>query len=203
MTTAVVSSIYHPSRGNSFKTIAWQPPKKRKKPPMNCISENVCVSSLAAFTSPGLIAADLRGRDLPSVIYELSGALQSEARIPELLPFYHAALSREYLCSTALSHEIAFPHAQISGLPRLTFAFGKSPEPLPWGSRTSSSVRFVFLIAAPSGNSVNYLSLIGGLAQFAKRSDLLQRLSKTSTPAGIYEFFAEIEISFRGGKDYP
>ena len=164
---------------------------------MNRATEPTAACTLADFTSPRLIAANLRGKDLPSVVYELSEALETEGRVPEVLQFYHAALNREYLCSTALSHGVAFPHAQITGLPRLSFAFGRSAEPLVWGSGTSSAVRHVFLIAAPAGDSGPYLSLVSGLAHFA-RSELLEKLAFATTPEAIFAIFGEIKFAFHG-----
>ncbi len=123
------------------------------------------VDSIARFTNPHLIRVNLRARDLPSIIHELSVALQEEARIPELLPFYHAALNREYLCCTALGNGLAFPHAAVIGLPKLSFAFGKTCTPIPWGSGTCSAVRMVFLSAVPAEDSITYISLVSGFAR--------------------------------------
>jgi len=164
---------------------------------MNRATEHATACTLADFTSPRLIAAHLRGKDLPSVVYELSEALESEGRVPDVLQFYHAALNREYLCSTALSHGVAFPHAQITGLPRLSFAFGRSSEPLVWGSGTSPTVQYVFLIAAPAGGSGPYLSLVSGLAHFA-RSELLHELSAATTQEAILAIFGKIRFAFHG-----
>ncbi|NOS70392.1 MAG: PTS sugar transporter subunit IIA, partial [Verrucomicrobia bacterium] len=72
--------------------------------------------TLADFTSPGLIIPHLRGQDAASVIQELSQALQREQRIPDSLPFYHAALNREFMVSTDMEAGMAFPHARLPAL---------------------------------------------------------------------------------------
>ena len=106
--------------------------------------------TLADFTSPGLIIPHLRGGDAASVIQELSQVLQHEKRVPDLLPFYHAALNREFMVSTDMEAGIAFPHARLPALREISFAFGRSDEPLVWGARAASPVRLVFLMAARS-----------------------------------------------------
>jgi mannitol/fructose-specific phosphotransferase system IIA component (Ntr-type) len=58
--------------------------------------------TLAKFSGPGLIIPHLRGRDAASAIKELSQALQVEKRVPDLLPFYQAALNREFMVSTGM-----------------------------------------------------------------------------------------------------
>ena len=74
--------------------------------------------TLADFTSGGLLVPRLRGRDAASVIQELSQVLQRETRIPDLLPFYHAALNREFMVSTNMEAGMAFPHARLPAVIR-------------------------------------------------------------------------------------
>src|SRR5262245_52240349 len=116
--------------------------------------------TLADFTSPGLIIPSLRGNDVASVIQELSQALQRERRVPDLLPFYHAALNREYLGSTDVGAGIAIPHARVLGLKQLSFALGRGREPLVWCSRAAEAVKLVVLVAVPGTESTQYLQLI-------------------------------------------
>src|SRR5438093_5874485 len=132
--------------------------------------------TLADFTTPGLIVPRLRGQDAASVIQELSQALQRENRVPDLLPFYHAVLNREFLLSSDWEAGMAFPHARLPALKELSFALGRSDEPLSWGGNAVRSVRLVFLIAVPATDSTQYLSLISGLARLAKEERLVEQL---------------------------
>src|SRR5512142_3485987 len=93
--------------------------------------------SLADYTELALMAPELRGQDAAAVIQELGQALQRTARVPELLPFYHAVLNREYLISTVLDYGIALPHARLAGLKNLCFALGRSQYPIQWGPKGS------------------------------------------------------------------
>ena len=150
--------------------------------------------TLADFTSPGLIIPSLRGQDAPSVIQELSLALQREGRIPNLLPFYHAALNREFLLSTEMEAGMAFPHARAPGLNVLSFALGRSAEPMGWGAKAARSVRLVFLIAVPATDSIQYLQLISGLARLAKESRLVDKLLAAQDPFRVFEVLQEIGL---------
>src|SRR5574337_616427 len=113
--------------------------------------------TLADFTSPDLIVPRLRGRDVPSILKELSQLLQHDQRVPDLLPFYHAVLNREYLASTDLQLGLAIPHARLPGVKDISFAFGRTDEPISWRTGAVDSVEMVFLVAIPATDSTQYL----------------------------------------------
>jgi len=150
--------------------------------------------TLADFTSPGLMVPHLRGRDAASVIQELSQAMQREKRVPDSLPFYQAALNREFLLSSDQEAGMAFPHARCPGLKDLIFAFGRSDEPLRWGAKAVCSVRLVFLLAVPATDSTQYLSVVAGLARLAKNPPLLQSLQAVPGEARMFEVFQQVEL---------
>ena len=150
--------------------------------------------TLADFTSPGLIVPHLRGEEATSVIQELSQAMQREGRVPDLLPFYHAALNREFLVTTEMQAGLAFPHARLAGLKEVSFAFGRSDEPLLWGARGTRTVRSVFLLAVPATDSTQYLLLISGLARLAKRGDLMEKLQMAQKTTEILDILNQVEL---------
>jgi len=144
------------------------------------------LSSLGDFTSEGLILLDLPGSDPSSLIQTLSQALQREQRIPDLLPFYHAALNREFLCSTANGAGLAFPHARIASLEHISFALGRCPKPVAWGSPGAPLVRLIFLLAVPATSSTEYLLLISALARAGTNRALLDKLlTVADAPAAL------------------
>ena len=106
--------------------------------------------SLADYTRPALIVPRLRERDTAGIISELSQALQREGCVPDVLPFYQAALNQELLTNSALDCGLAFPHARLGGIKRLQFAFGRTPEPIVWGAKSAWPVQFIFLLAVPA-----------------------------------------------------
>lgn len=150
--------------------------------------------TLADFTSPGLILPSLEGQDALEVIHELCQAMKREKRVPDLLHFYHAALNREFLGGHALEAGMAFPHARLPGLKQLSFALGRTDEPLRWGAKPDRSVRLVFLLAIPETESAQYLSLMSGLARVAKDRRLVEELLAGRVNSQMFEIFRRVEL---------
>jgi fructose PTS system EIIBC or EIIC component len=139
-------------------------------------------ASMADFTQPGLVLPHLLERDPAGIISELSHALQREGCLPDVLPFYHAALNQEWLGNSALDCGLAFPHARNAGVKKLQFAFGRAPEPVTWGPKGSRLVQLVVLVAIPATDSSNYLSLLAAIARLAQQPESLAELRAAETP---------------------
>jgi len=150
--------------------------------------------TLADFTSPALIVPRLQSEDVTGVIHELSQALQREGRIPDLLAFYEAALNRETLVSTNTEAGMAFPHARLPGLSQVSYALGRTEQPLVWGVNAKKSVRLVFLLAVPAADSTQYLPLISGLVRLAKSQTLLDKMLTLSEPTLLFEAMQQVEL---------
>ncbi len=150
--------------------------------------------TLLDFTNARLVIPHLRGTDAPSVIQELGQAMQREKLVPDLLPFFHAALNHEFLMSSDWEAGMAFPHARLPTLKEVSFAFGRADEPLGWGAKAANSVRLVFLIAVPATDSTQYLPLISGLARLAKRRRLVELLYDAQDVSEIIEVLNQVEL---------
>ena len=150
--------------------------------------------TLADFTSLGLIVPCLRGRDVAGVIQELSQAMQREKRVPDLLPFYHAALNREFLVNTDMEAGMAFPHARVPGLKEVCFALGRGDGPLGWSAKATRPVRMVFLIAVPATDATQYLQLNSGLARLAEDTRLVEKLHAAPDAARMLEVLQRITL---------
>ncbi len=143
--------------------------------------------TLADFTGPGLIIPQLRGGEAASVIKELAEALQLGNRIPDALPFYQAAIHREFLAGTDTEAGLAFPHARMTGLKEVSFAVGRSDVPLRWGSAAVASVRLVFLLAVPVAAATQYLQVVSGLARLSKDARMMSRLFEAGEASQMLE----------------
>ena len=139
--------------------------------------------------------------DVADVIQELSQAMQRERRVPDLLPFYQAALNREFLVSSEMEEGMAFPHARLPGLKELSFAFGRSDGPLRWGTRGAHAVRMVFLLAVPATDSTQYLLVISGLARLAKAPHLVEQLLGAQDIVQILDVLTQIKLRNRSAPD--
>ena len=155
--------------------------------------------TLADFTRPGLIIPHLVSRDETSAIHELSLALQREGCVPNWLPFYHEALNREFLLSTDMEEGLAFPHARLSGLRELAFAFGRSDVSFAWGPETTRQIRLVFLLAVPANGADDYLPLVSGLARLSANLSVLDAIRGAADAEGILAAFRGIELRGSAG----
>lgn len=150
--------------------------------------------SLADHTGPGLIVPRLRERDTAGIISELSQALQREGSVPDVLPFYQAALNQELLANSALESGLAIPHARLSGAKHLQFAFGRTPEPIVWGARSAWPVQLIFLLAVPATDAAGYLHLLASLARLGQQADLLAQLRAAENAVGILGVLQQIKL---------
>jgi mannitol/fructose-specific phosphotransferase system IIA component (Ntr-type) len=156
---------------------------------------NVAVSvSLADYTRSALIVPRLRERDTAGIISELSQLLQREGSVPDVLPFSQAALNQELLANSALESGLAFPHARLSGVKRLQFAFGRTPEPIVWGGRSSWPVQLVFLMAVPATDAAGYLHLLGSLARLGQQPEFLAQLRVADSVEAILGALQQIGL---------
>ncbi len=150
--------------------------------------------SLADYTRPGLIVPRLRERDTAGIISELSQVLQRGDCVPDVLPFYQAALNQELMADSALDCGLAFPHARLSGVKRLRFAFGRTPEPVSWGAGASRLVQLVFLLAVPATDAAGYLHLLASLARLGQQPESLDQLRAAASAEAILTVLERIRM---------
>lgn len=155
---------------------------------------SVGCATLADFTRPSLVIAELRERDTAGIISELSHALQREGCVPDVLPFYHSALNQELLLNSALECGLAFPHARLSGVKQVQFAFGRAPQPVAWGAKGSWPVQCVFLLAVPATDATAYLHLLASLARLGQQNGMLTQLRSAASARTILSVLEQIKL---------
>jgi mannitol/fructose-specific phosphotransferase system IIA component (Ntr-type) len=150
--------------------------------------------SVADYTQPELIIPRLRESDPAGIIEELSQRLRAQEVIGDVLSFYQAVVNHEFLSNSALPAGLATPHARSAQVSRLTLAIGRTREPVVWGLKESSLVEYIFLLAVPSTDGANYLSLLSGIAGFGRRADLLALLYAAADEQSIFEILKGINL---------
>jgi mannitol/fructose-specific phosphotransferase system IIA component (Ntr-type) len=158
---------------------------------MTDIAAPVC---LADYTRLELVVPRLRERDTAGIISELSHILQYQGGVPDVLPFYQAALNQELLANSALDSGLAFPHARLSGVKRLQFAFGRTPEPVVWGGRSSWPVQLIFLLAVPATDAAGYLHLLASLARLGQQPEVLSQLRLAGTAEALLAVLQSVKL---------
>jgi mannitol/fructose-specific phosphotransferase system IIA component (Ntr-type) len=120
--------------------------------------------------------------------------LQREGYVPDLLPFYHAALNQELLAGSAVECGLAFPHARLTAVKRLQFAFGRTPKPIIWGARGAYPVQLIFLLAVPATDAASYLHLLASLAKLGQQTELLAELRAGDSAEAILAALQQIRL---------
>lgn len=163
-------------------------------PPLDLTLHPVALSTLAEYTRAALIVPRLRERDTAGIISELSQVLQREGYVGDMLPFYHVALNQELLANSALECGLAFPHARLSGVKQLQFAFGRAPQPVTWGGKHCSPVQLVFLVAVPATDAAGYLHLLASLARLGQQAGLLAKLRSAESSDAVLAVLDQIRL---------
>jgi mannitol/fructose-specific phosphotransferase system IIA component (Ntr-type) len=144
---------------------------------------------LRDFFQPDAIALDLRGADKDAVLAELVSLLGVGDRNSETL--LRVLQRRESLGSTGMGRGIAIPHCRSLVVNHLRLAYGQHQAGVDFQAIDGQPVHHFFLIVAPPLEISNqYLPVLGRIAQFAKDSDVPERLSQLRSAD---EFFGLLE----------
>ncbi|MGA2659234.1 MAG: PTS sugar transporter subunit IIA [Verrucomicrobiota bacterium] len=150
--------------------------------------------TLGQYTRRALIVPELRERDTAGIIGELSQVLQRQGCVTDVLPFYHTALNQELLCNSGLECGLAFPHARLGGVKQLTFALGRTPEPVMWGAKGSWRVQLIFLLAVPATDAACYLNLLASLARLGQQTEVLEQLRAAQNAEAILAVLEKVRV---------
>jgi len=154
----------------------------------------IATGSLADFTRPELIVLQLRERDAAGILGELSRVLREHDCVPDVLPFYQAALNQELLASCSNGFGIALAHARLGGVKQLQFALGRAGRPVVWGAKGSWSVQLVFLLAVPATEAAAYIHLISSLARLGRNREILADLLAAPDSSALLAILGKIKL---------
>jgi PTS system nitrogen regulatory IIA component len=141
---------------------------------------------LKEFISPDAVSLHLQGTAKDDILRELIGLLHLDEKSEGML--FKMLKRRENLGSTGIGRGIAIPHCRSLVVNRLRVAFGRKAEGIDFRAIDEKPVHNFFLIVAPPLEVSNqYLPVLGKIAQFAKESDIPDRLAKLQDPAEFME----------------
>jgi len=136
---------------------------------------------LREFFSPDAISLDLQATEKDGILKELIGLLKLDEKSDAML--YKMLKRRENLGSTGIGRGIAIPHCRSLVVQRLRVAYGRKRDGVDFKAIDDKPVHNFFLIVAPPLEVSNqYLPVLGKIAQFAKETDVPDRLTKLQTP---------------------
>ncbi|MBA3892408.1 MAG: PTS sugar transporter subunit IIA [Gemmatimonadales bacterium] len=145
---------------------------------------------LRDFFTPGAISFDLQATDKDSALDELVRLLGMDVRAGDTL--LRVLRRRERLGSTGMGRGIAIPHCRSLVANRLHLAYAHSRKGVEFQAIDGKPVHHLFLIVAPPLEISNqYLPVLGRIAQFAKESDVPDRLAALAQPDGFFQLLEE------------
>ena len=150
--------------------------------------------SLADYTSAELIVPALQGHEPTAVIQELTRVLRASGRISDALAFYHAAANMEFLHSSVRPSGVALPYARSAEVSNVCFAVGRSVRPVGWkaGSQTVP-VQLIFLLALPSTEASDYISVMLSLGELGNDRALLEQLRAAPSAEDILSILRRVK----------
>jgi nitrogen PTS system EIIA component len=151
-------------------------------------------ASLADYTSTALIAPALSASTQAGVLRELAARLEQAGCVPDGRALVQAALARERISPTVMEAGLAIPHARLEDLPRLAFAVGRSAAPLCWGEPGAPGAQLVIFLAAPAGDTKDYLRVLSGLARLDARQPWLNRLLTAPDAPAMWAVLQAIQL---------
>ena len=132
--------------------------------------------TLSHYTSADLIVPQLLARTGSAVVGELCAVLERHDRVSDCLGLYNQVIAHENLSATILTKDCALPHARLTGAAQLSFALGRSREPLDWFGAKSANVRLVFLFVVPESEAGLYLKVLSAFARLGQDRERMQKL---------------------------
>ncbi|HTS17585.1 MAG TPA: PTS sugar transporter subunit IIA [Verrucomicrobiae bacterium] len=148
------------------------------------------------FTESSLLIPNLPGVDQAGAIHSLSHRLREAGCIEDWLGFFQAALQQDYLSSAAIEGGIAFPHARVRGVNRLSLAVGLSKAGIHW--RDGSPVHAIFLMAVPPNETQFYLSVVSALARSSRMAEWVTALVACNHPGEMLRALNEVDVNWPG-----
>ncbi len=148
---------------------------------------------LREFFAEDAIDLHLKSTTKEDVLKELVGLLRLDEKSDAIL--CKMLKRRETLGSTGIGQNIAIPHCRSLVVTQLRVAFGRKLEGIDFGAIDGRPVHYFFLIVAPPLEVSNqYLPVLGKIAQFAKETDIPDRLAKLQTSAEFLKLLEEKNI---------
>lgn len=145
---------------------------------------------LREFFNKEVVSLDLQGETKDDILKELISLLALDDKSDGIL--FKMLKRRENLGSTGIGRGIAIPHCRSLVVNRLRVAFGRKPAGVDFKAIDNEPVHYFFLIVAPPLEVSNqYLPVLGKIAQFAKESDIPNRLSDIETPEDFLKLLEE------------
>lgn len=147
---------------------------------------------LSEYLHGKFVLSDLQGRDVESVVREVStraasAGLGDEGLIADKL------LERERSHTTVIGAGLAVPHATVPGLSRPVIGLALAREPVVFGPPESVPVRIFFVLLSPPGSEREHVKLLARICRLGRHESLIEKLERTQTEEDIVRVIESID----------
>ncbi|MBI4056886.1 MAG: DUF21 domain-containing protein [Elusimicrobia bacterium] len=132
------------------------------------------------------ILLDFRPSDKAKAIQQLLQLLH-QVHPFDLNTAWEIIWKRERGLTSAVGHEVAFPHGRLPSLEKPLLAIGRVSAGLEFQAPDNKLVKFIFLFLTPAKEPLLQLRILSKLAHLASNEAMLAKLLKAPTPLKLIE----------------
>jgi PTS system nitrogen regulatory IIA component len=133
--------------------------------------------NIADIISKEAVLDNVQAGSKRELVQILSSKIASISGLDERVIF-DAVWERENLGSTGYGDGVAFPHARIEGLDKVSALFARMDEPVEFDSLDNKPVDLVFLLISPENSGADHLTALATLSRVLKTEGACEKLRK-------------------------
>ena len=166
-------------------TVARQPKRKLdEKRPVQV--------GIARFSAVSLMVPKLTATTREEVVGELAKALGDGGYVEDAATVAELSLRREAIVSTAVGHELAFPHVRDVEGGGLTFAVGLKEKGIKFSPADDELSKIFFFIVIPTPATAFYLRLLAGLVRTFESADTRKSFLECDKPDAMWKMLVKL-----------
>jgi PTS system nitrogen regulatory IIA component len=141
--------------------------------------------NIADIISKDAVLDNVQATSKRELIQVLSSKIANISGLDERVIF-DAVWERENLGSTGYGDGVAFPHARIEGLDKVSAMFARLDEAVDFDSLDGKPVDLVFLLISPENSGADHLTALATLSRVLKTEGACEKLRKARSVDEIY-----------------
>lgn len=141
--------------------------------------------NIADIISKEAVLDNVQATSKRELVQVLSNKIANLSNIDERVVF-DAVWERENLGSTGYGDGVAFPHARIEGLEKVSAMFARLDEPVDFDSLDGKPVDLVFLLISPENSGADHLTALASLSRVLKTEGSCEKLRKARSIDELY-----------------
>ncbi len=141
--------------------------------------------NLARFFHDDLIDVDMRVKTKDKAVEHLANLFCKKHPDKNMNQILTAVMEREGYGSTSFGRGFAFPHARTDAVDDLHIVLGIIREGIDTDASDSIPLKAICLLLTPRNISKLYLQTLSGLANFARRPKIIDKIAAVSSPGEL------------------